>query len=257
MWTRSELKSRAKSTLRNNYWKAFLVSLILGIAGGGCNSGSANFNLGSGGGTSSDGSGWNVFGDISWAELAPFLIIGFIIFLLVLAFALALRIFLLAPLEVGGLHFFKRAAEEESNMGHLGYAFGNGRYGNIVKTMFWRGLLQFLWTLLFIIPGIIKSYAYSQVPYILSDNPGINYRRAVQLSNQMTRGHKFRIFVLDLSFLGWILLGILALFVGVLFVMPYIYATKAELYLDLRQEALQSGITTLTELRLNDGPTPL
>lgn len=255
MWTRAELKSRAKDVLRKNYWKAFLVSLILAIVGGGCNSGSANFNLGSGSPSSSNGFSRSEFGDIAWAELAPFLIIGLVVFLIVLAFALALRIFLLAPLEVGGMRFFKQAAEQDTHLGNLGYAFGNGRYVHIVKTMFWKGLLIFLWYLLLIIPGIIMSYAYSQVPYLLSDNPRIGYRRAVQLSNQMTRGHKFRIFVLDLSFIGWILLGMLALFVGVLFVLPYIYATKAELYLDLREEALRQGMTTPEELHMHGRPT--
>jgi uncharacterized membrane protein len=92
------------------------------------------------------------------------------------------------------------------------------------------------------------------VPYILADNPNIGYRRAVELSKEMTRGHKFRIFVLDLSFIGWILLGIVVLFVGVLFVMPYIYATKAELYLALRRQALKNGLTSEEELRLNRTP---
>ncbi len=253
MWTRAELKSRAKDVLRKNYWKAFLVSLILAVVSGGCNSGS-NFNLGSNG-SSSNGFRPSEFGDIAWAEIVPFLIVGLIIFFIVLAFALALRIFLLAPLEVGGQRFFKQAAEEATNLGNLGYAFGNGRYVPIVKTMFWKGLLNFLWYLLLIIPGIVKSYAYSQVPYLLADNPGIGYRRAVQLSNQMTRGHKFRIFVLDLSFIGWILLGMLALFVGVLFVLPYIYATKAELYLDLREEALRQGLTSHEELHMHGRPT--
>lgn len=255
MWTRAELKSRAKDVLRKNYWKAFLVSLILAIVGGGCNPGSANFNLGSGNSTASDDIGWSGISGISWAELAPFLVVGLIIFLIALAFALALRIFLLAPLEVGGMRFFKQAAEQDTNLGNLGYAFGSGRYVPIVKTMFWRGLLNFLWFLLLVIPGFVKSYAYSQVPFILSDNPGIDYRRAVQLSNHMTRGHKLRMFVLDLSFLGWILLGTLALFVGVFFVLPYIYATKAELYLELRDEAFRQGITSPDELHVHGRPT--
>jgi uncharacterized membrane protein len=65
----------------------------------------------------------------------------------------------------------------------------------------------------------------------------------------MTHGHKFRMFVLDLSFLGWILLGLLALGIGVLFVQPYINATKAELYLELRHHALVYNLTTEHELQ--------
>jgi uncharacterized membrane protein len=102
--------------------------------------------------------------------------------------------------------------------------------------------------LLLIIPGIVKSYAYSMVPYILADNPNIGYSRAVELSNQMTEGHKFDIFVLELSFIGWYLLGMLLIFVGMLFVRPYEDATKAELYIVLRQNALDNGNCTADEL---------
>ncbi|MDQ6419347.1 DUF975 family protein [Paenibacillus sp. LHD-117] len=191
--------------------------------------------------------------DIDWSFLwEPYMLIVWAILLIMLAFGLAFRFFLLSPLEVGSMRYFKQAAEQDANLNNLGYAFGKGRYVDIVKTMFWRGLLNFLWYLLLIIPGIVKFYAYSQVPYILADNPNIGYKRAVRLSSQMTRGHKFRIFVLDLSFIGWILLGFLALFVGVLFVLPYINATKAELYLKLREGALENDLTTEEELLLHD-----
>lgn len=245
MWTRSELKSRAKDVLRKNYWKAFLVSFILAIVGGGCSSSWGNGTSGS-----TNRVDRSEFSGIDWADIFPFIIAGIVIFLIVLAFILAFRIFLLAPLEAGGIRFFKQAAEHNTDLNNLGYAFGSGRYIDIVKSMVWRDLLNFLWFLLLFIPGIVKSYAYSQVPYILADNPNIGYRRALQLSNRMTKGHKFRIFVLDLSFLGWALLGLLAFFVGILFVLPYINATKAELYLALREEALGNGLTTPEELHI-------
>lgn len=248
MWERNKLKQKAKEVLRTSYWKAFLVSIILVFVTG---SGSPpSFNFGSSNHSGATGS----FNDVDWGVLAPFLVIGIIIFLVVLLFALAFRIFLCFPLEVGSMRYFKQVAENEANLNNLGFAFNKHRYWDILKSMLWRTFLNFLWFLLLIIPGIVKSYAYSLVPFILADNPNIGYRRAVDLSNRMTRGHKFRIFVLDLSFLGWILLGLLALFIGVLFVMPYIYATKAELYLALRQEALRNSLTTEEELRMNQTP---
>jgi len=106
--------------------------------------------------------------------------------------------------------------------------------------MLWRLFLNFLWFLLLIIPGIVALYAYRMVPYILADNPNIGYKRAVQLSVEMTRGHKFHIFGMDLSFIGWLLLGLIAFGVGVLFVLPYINATNAELYAVLKQNAISS-----------------
>lgn len=251
MWDRKELKRKAKEVLRTSYWKAFLVSIILAFVSGGVNPQTFNLNFGSSGSSDDSGS----FGmDFDWGLFAPFLAIAITVFIIVMLFAIAFRIFVSFPLEVGSMRYFKQSAEHEVNLNHLGYAFNKGRYLDIVKSMLWRGFLNFLWYLLLIIPGIIKSYSYSMVPFILADNPNIGYRRSVDLSRQMTRGHKFRIFVLDLSFLGWIFLGILLCFVGVLFVMPYINATKAELYLSLRQQALKEGLTTEEELRMNQKP---
>ncbi len=252
MWDRKVLKQRAKEVLRTSYWKAFLVSMILVfVSGGGGSPPTLNFNLGfSSNSDVSDIFHWNV----NWEALAPFLVIGIIAFIIFFVFSLAFRIFVCFPLEVGSMRYFKQAAEYEVNLNHIGYAFNKHRYWDVLKAMLWRSLLNFLWFLLLFIPGIVKSYAYSMVPYILADNPNIGYRRAVELSNDMTRGSKFRIFVLELSFLGWILLGLLLIFVGVFFVMPYIHSTKAELYLALREQALKNGLTSEEELRLNQTP---
>ncbi|OKP91781.1 hypothetical protein A3844_01275 [Paenibacillus helianthi] len=251
MWDRKEIKRRAKDVLRISYWKAFVVSLILVLLGEGMGIPSLTQRMGS----SSFRSEWsNSVHDMDWGILGPFLIIVVFIVGLFAVIGIAFHILIGSPLTVGSLRYFKQAAEGEVRMGNIGYAFHKERYWAIVLTMLWRGFLNFLWFLLLIIPGIVKSYAYSQVPYILSDNPNIGYNRAVELSKQMTQGHKFRMFVLDLSFLGWILLGLLALGIGVLFVQPYINATKAELYLDLRHTALTYKLTTEYELRL--APTP-
>lgn len=245
MWTRKDLKSKAKASLKPTYWKAFLVSLVIAVAGGN-GSPSFNWNMGNSSPGGSDlvtGSGGDIF-----TALLVFAIIAMVSFVIILA--LAFRIFIGYPLEVGGRKYFVQAEQGRVDMNLLGFCFSRGKYGDIIKSMLWRGFLNFLWFLLLIIPGIVMSYAYRMVPYILTDNPNIGYRRALQLSSDMTRGHKFDIFVLDLSFLGWILLGLLALFVGVLFVMPYINATNAELYLELRRQALGKGICTGEELRL-------
>jgi len=161
-----------------------------------------------------------------------------------------IRVFLGYVLEVGGRKYFIRAAEDDVDMGYLGFAFEGNRYIEIIKAMLYRGVLIFLWTLLLIIPGIIKSYAYRMVPYILADNPNIGYNRAVELSNEMTMGHKCDIWILDLSFIGWYFLGALALGIGTLFVRPYEDSTNAELYLKLREIAINNGMCTYEELNL-------
>lgn len=250
MWDRKEIKQRAKDVLRTSYWKAFVVSLILVFLGEGSGLPSLNNNLRSSARSELSSSGL----DFDWGVLGPFLVLVFFIISIIALIGIAFHILIGSPLTVGSLRYFKQSAEGEVRMGNIGFAFNKDRYWAIVLTMLWRGFLNFLWFLLLIIPGIVKSYAYSQVPYILADNPNIGYNRAVELSKQMTHGHKFRMFVLDLSFLGWILLGLLALGIGVLFVQPYINSTKAELYLELRHNALVYNLTTEHELRLAQIP---
>lgn len=247
MWDRKELKRRAKDVLRTSYWKAFVVSLILVFLGEGSGIPSLNQRMGS---SSHRLEFSNSVHEMDWGILGPFLFVVLFIVSIIAIIGIAFYILIGSPLKVGSLRYFKQSAEGEVRMGNIGYAFNKERYWAIVLTMLWSGFLNFLWFLLLIIPGIIKFYAYSQVPYILADNPNIGYKRAVELSRQMTHGHKFQMFVLDLSFIGWILLGLLALGIGVLFVQPYINATKAELYLKLRNNALAYHLTTEHELRL-------
>lgn len=90
------------------------------------------------------------------------------------------------------------------------------------------------------------------VPYILADNPNIGVKKAIALSNEMTLGHKFDMFVLDLSFIGWYLLGALAFGIGVFFVLPYENATDAELYLVLRKNALETNLCSSEDLLLTN-----
>jgi uncharacterized membrane protein len=105
---------------------------------------------------------------------------------------------------------------------------------NIVKAGFLKGLYEFLWGLLFVIPGIIKNYAYRMTPYILADSPALSASEAIRISEQMMRGHKMELFILELSFLGWYILGMLAFGIGVYFVHPYKDATEAQFYMTLR-----------------------
>jgi hypothetical protein len=244
MWSRSFLKIRAKAVLKISYWKAFLVSLVIAIVGGG--NGGFNFNWNFG-----NNRPHNPFlntGGVMFPKLfAIIIVVGSIIILLAIAF----RILIGYPLEVGGRKYFTQSAQYEIDMNYLGFGFKKSRYSDIVIAMLWRGFLNFLWFLLLIIPGIVKTYAYRMVPYILGDNPNIGYKRAVDLSKKMTNGQKFDMFVLDLSFIGWYLLGFIALLVGMLFVMPYENATKGELYILLRQAALDSGLCSYEELKLN------
>ena len=98
------------------------------------------------------------------------------------------------------------------------------------KVTFLVGLFTFLWSLLFIIPGIIKSYSYSMSLYILAENKGKPALECINESKAMTEGHKFDLFVLGLSFLGWALLCVITLGIAAIWVTPYMAATYANAY---------------------------
>ncbi|MCI5829426.1 MAG: DUF975 family protein [Treponema sp.] len=110
--------------------------------------------------------------------------------------------------------------------------------------MLWMSLWIFLWSLLFVIPGFIKAFAYSQIFFILSDNPKIGVIKAMNISKVITQGHKADIFCLAFSFIGWYFLGIIT--GGVLFVwiIPYEMATFTNAYYYLKQEAIRTGKLT-------------
>lgn len=242
MWSREELKDRAKAVLRQIYWSAFGISIVIALAGGhnGWNGGSgSHYSV-----NSRDSFFTNIHN-------SGFFIWGFMtIFLTVFIVILALRIFIGYCLEVGGRKYFIQSAQYRYNGQCFSYCFDRQNYMGIVSTMLLIKIYIFLWTLLLIIPGIIKSYAYRMVPYILADNPNLGAKEAIALSNEMTMGHKFDMFVLDLSFIGWYLLGALACGVGVFFVMPYENATNAELYLVLRENALRNHWCSYEDLLL-------
>ena len=143
------------------------------------------------------------------------------------------------PLQVGALNSIKRFFKDSDiktvqNMFKLG--FGKEYYWRNVAGMLLMQLFIGLWTLLFIVPGIIKSYAYAITPYLLIDNPELGPNEVRLKSIEMMRGHKGKLFGLDLSFIGWILLGILSLGIGFIWITPYIKTTRAAFYYDLLEE---------------------
>lgn len=95
-------------------------------------------------------------------------------------------------------------------------------------------IFTMLWSLLFIIPGIIKSFAYAMTPYIIAEDPEIDAMAAIDKSQEMMRGHKMELFLLHLSFIGWYLLAGLTFGVGFIFLLPYVKTAEANFYVELR-----------------------
>lgn len=246
MWTRQELKMRAKTAFQTNYGTAVAVAFLMGIIttvfGSGNTANSAQ-NL-----EGADSYG-NAFLD-GTARIAnvpnAHMILGMLgaLSVLVTFVIVLLKVFVEAVLEVGGYRFFilNQVEGERPKLDTMLDGFRSGHYGNIVLTMFIMNLKIVLWTLLFIIPGIIKAYEYLMVPYILADNPGMDRNEAFLISKQMMDGQKLDAFVLNLSFIGWHLLSIFTCgLLEIFYVAPYYQATMAEFYAYNKMKAYENG----------------
>lgn len=201
-WTRAQLKTEAKAHFRANYGTSVLFFFLLVLVAAGC------------GGTG---------------------------LLIPVAGGIVAEIFLILPLEVSAARFTLDNREGPAALENFVFCF-KSNYVNILKTMFMMFLFIFLWSLLFVIPGIVKAYEYRLVPYLLAENPDMDYHDAIETSRRMTDGQKGDIFVLDLSFIGWgIVSGLTCGIVGILWVMPYMAQTNAELFGALRDGAPTPG----------------
>lgn len=109
-------------------------------------------------------------------------------------------------------------------------AFDASLYFKIIGVYLLTAIYTMLWSLLFLIPGIIKSMAYSQVYFVLKDNPELSPKQAVKQSRQIMHGNKGKYFLLLLSFIGWGFLGVISLFIGFLWIVPYYTVTLASFY---------------------------
>ena len=229
MWTIAEIKERGKRAFKGNYWLCVLVAFLMAI-----------FTTGASAATSRKTQEIDVegtFGSMSPEDQLAVALVVLGVIGVVLVIGLLIRVFLANPINVGGNAFFMSNVDETpAPFGMIKLGFQH--YWHNFATLFLRDLYLCLWSLLFIVPGIIKGYSYRMVPYILADEPELSANEVITKSRQMMDGNKWRAFLLDLSFIGWILLGILTLGLGLIFwTAPYMYNANAALYLKLRDEA--------------------
>lgn len=231
MWNRAELKMRGNMAFKKNYVSAVVVALLMGIFG--TVSGESSARRVS---ENSDIYSGNLFN----VGMITGLLAG--IATVVILIVLVAKVFVGNLLKMGGYRFFILNQTAQPGIGTLLDGFRSGHYVNIVLIMFLRDLFTALWSLLLAVPGIVKHYEYLMVPYIIAENPAMDYKEAFQISKQMMDGEKMEAFIMDLSFLGWYLLsavtcGLLAIF----YVNPYVQASFAEMYTFNKQKAYQEG----------------
>ncbi len=165
----------------------------------------------------------------------------FLVVLIVAALPTATSIaavgFVLAgPLLVGQSYYLLDVVENNAKGDRIEWLFEGFKKSFLSSFLAWllSSIFVFLWSLLFIIPGIIKSLAYSMTQYIIAEEPEIDALVAIQKSQDLMRGNKMRLFGLYLSFIGWFILCLFTLGFGFFFLMPYIQMSVANFYVDIR-----------------------
>lgn len=123
---------------------------------------------------------------------------------------------------------------EKAEFGDMFKGFNN--FGTNCGAGVLVAIYTFLWSLLFCIPGIVKSYSYAMTFYILADHPEMNANEAITASKNMMNGHKWDLFVLDLSFFWWILLGSVTCGLAFIYVEPYMELSRASFYESIKDQ---------------------
>jgi len=133
--------------------------------------------------------------------------------------------------------------------------YGFERFGKAFGLYIVMSIFIFLWTLLLIVPGIIAAFRYSMSFYILADNPNMGIMEALNASKEMMRGNKWKFFCLNLSFIGWAILGALSCGIGYLWLLPYIEVTIIAFY-DIANGSLRSVRTLEGEMGYRNDSVP-
>lgn len=136
------------------------------------------------------------------------------------------------PVKLGNCHYLLNQQDgTNADLKDLFSEFGRWGAGFVLNLL--TNLYIFLWSLLFVIPGIVASYKYAMAPFILAENPQMSASEAIKASKELMNGHKLELFCLDLSFIGWSILAALTAGIGYLFLNPYTAASHAAFYRQL------------------------
>ena len=179
--------------------------------------------------------GGSIFGSCWFLALAVIAITSAVLSLLQSFF---IGILLFGPIMVGLANFMLSIARKDTRPdgADVLHSFREGRF---VRAMV-LGLLEliylFLWSLLFVIPAIVKGYSYRLAYYLAVDYPELTPEECITMSRRLMHGYKKQAFLLDLSFIGWYILGSLCCGIGVFFVYPYHYTAEANFYLMIREQ---------------------
>ena len=215
----SQIRLKARDSLKGNYWPAVGVAFVAAIFGAlMVNGGSYSLNI--------EKRATELFGDL------PKIVKTYLMIAAGGAGALSLvNLILGGVIQLGYAQYLLKQQDRELNS--IKDLFSKFDYfGQGFLQLFLRNLYTFLWGLLFLIPGIVKTFAYAMTPFIMAENPNLTANEAITISKEKMNGHKGELFWLSLTFFGWSLLAMLTGGIGYIFLNPYINAAYAAFYRD-------------------------
>ena len=226
---RKQIKSRAQSLLNMSYGQSILVSLVQMIV--------LPAIAGLIGYLSLPASLLPALFMPAWA--GSILISGLVAGIIA---AFCFTFFLWLPIDVGCRRFFviNHFAPGKTSASEMFYSFRNNQYIRVFKIMFLYEIKIILWSLLLIVPGVVKAYSWRLAPYLAAERPDLSAKEVLNLSKSMMDGKKKDAFIFDLSFIGWYLLACVPL-VGLLYVYPYKASADAGLYIWIRDRSQGTG----------------
>ena len=218
-----DFRASARLALSGKWWEAVVAGLLASLLGAVNSTGGVSINLNFGGSKNSStgnqtGTTVNPFADPEF--LATFLTIFGIVFGVILVVGIALFIIgsIVSPGNYTGIRTL------------FNYFV---HWKKVVAANLLKGIFIALWSLLFIIPGIFAIYNYAMVPYILAEDPTIAPSEALKKSKEMMYGNRWRLFCLEISFIGWAILAALTFGIGGLWLIPYEQAAFADFYREI------------------------
>ncbi|NLP35410.1 MAG: DUF975 family protein [Clostridiales bacterium] len=221
-----DFRSIARERLSGKWALAVGTGFVAGLLG------ASTTSMSSGGAPNSSRNAWDSSQDLFNGEIGIFLRPWIIAFIVVVAVWVIVCFIIGGAVTLGYVKFNLNLVDrKEASFDDLFSQFN--RLGAGFCMQFLRGLYVFLWSLLLIIPGIIASYSYAMTPFIMYEHPEYTASEAINLSKKMMKGNKWRLFCLDISFIGWILLSLLTLGIGLLWVGPYMEAANAAFYREI------------------------
>lgn len=242
MYDRKAIKLKSKAAFKANYWRTFFVTFIItAIAGG--TAGSVGSNAANGFAKGGDPSSAiqeaqtqmdNIFaGDPKTTALAIAIVVG--ILAVAVAIGTAINLFIVQPFKVGACNFYDRNEKSPAGVGEILNGFRNGYMRNVLA-MFLAYLFTSIGMILFVIPGILFAFGFRLVPYVLSEHPEMTAMQALKESHRLMKGNRWKLFVFDLSFIGWNILTAITLgLVGTFFALPYQNQANAGFYEAIKQ----------------------